>query len=405
MKAVAALVLRVAAVLILLAASLEAIRLAIADSGFMARTPEGLEKAVKWAPGNATYHRWLAVSLVGRDSGRAEKEFREAIRLNHWDAESRMRLAMIYESKGLLEPAEKELKDAAKVDATFLPRWTLANFEFRRGNLPEFWTWARASAAMSFGDRFPLFDLAAATGETNVAERLDLKGDQIWTNYLYWAIKKGTPGEIRKAGLKVAAAGKTPSAADGAVELAAQRLADLGSVDAALEVWNAGAKSGIVPAGEAAKGRITNPTFAFQPRGYGFDWIATKPEGGAIVRESIQGGLRVRFTGDQAEQSDVLTQRVAVEPGVSYNVVVKYRTKGLGRKSGLKCLILGAAPPNPVAETDAYLWDEGNGEAALSFTAPPGDGLVKVVLRYLRPQGEVRMAGEVSILAVEMKRM
>ena len=404
MKAVAALVLRAAAVLILLAASLEAIRLAIADSGFMAHTPEGLEKAVEWAPGNATYHRWLAVSLVGRDSGRAEKEFREAIRLNHWDAESRMRLAMIYESKGLLEQAEKELRDAAKVDATFLPRWTLANFEFRRGNLPEFWTWARASANMSFGDRFPLFDLAAATGETNVAERLDLKGGQIWINYLYWAIQKGTPGEIRKAGMKVAAAS---TAADGpGVELAAQRLADLGSVDAALEVWNDGVKSGIVPAGEAAKGRITNPTFAVQPRGYGFDWIAAKPEGGAIVRESIHGGVRIRFTGDQAEQCDALTQRVAVEPGVSYRVVVKYRTAGLGRKSGMKWLILGAASANPVvAETDSYLWDEGNGESALSFTAPPRDGLVRVVLRYLRPQGEVRTAGEVSIFAVEMKRI
>jgi hypothetical protein len=396
---VLAMLARAAAILVLAAGTVLAIRLAVADAYSSGRTQEGLEKALKWAPGNADYHRWLGVTLLGRDAARSEREFREAIRLNAWDAEARMRLAMLLESEGRLAGAEKELLGAAKMDATFLPRWTLANFEFRRGNMPEFWRWARAAAAMSFGDRFPLYDLAAATGETNLAERLDLKGDEVWTTYLWWAVQKGPAGEIRLAALKVAAAHKKDTG--GAVEHAAGRLADLGAVDSALEVWNAGVKSGLISSGEVARGRITNPAFAASPSGFGFDWMAVKPNGGAIVRETERGGLRIRFTGDQAELCDVLSQRIAVEPGKSYGVLVKYRTQGAERASGLKWIVVSSTQ-QLLATMDGYLWDDGGGEAGLSFHVPPGVEWVRLVLRYQRPQGEVRTQSDVSIQSVNL---
>ena len=45
------------------------------------------------------------------------------------------------------------LHEAARVDRTFDPRWTLANYYFRRQNWDEFWKWMRAAAEMSYGDR------------------------------------------------------------------------------------------------------------------------------------------------------------------------------------------------------------------------------------------------------------
>ena len=402
MKAAAAVLLRASVVVVLLWASVLAIRLAIADAAFLTHTPEGTEKAVQWAPGNATYHRTLGVVFLGRDPARSEREFREAMRLNPWDSQARMHLAVLLESQGHIPEAEREFLGAAKFDATYMPRWDLANFEFRRGQIDKFWIWARKAAAMSYGDRFALYDLAAATGESNLAERLDLKGDDLWTTYLQWSILKGTPNEIHHAALAVAATRK--QAVSSTVQQAAARLLDLAQVNAALEVWNAGVKAGIVPAGEAARGKITNHSFASTPTGSGFDWIVSKPGGGAIVRERAQGGLRIRFTGDQAEQCDLLSQRVAVEPGTSYRVSTRYHTEGVGQQSGLKWLV-SSLPNNQLSLMDDYLSDGGSGEAAVTFSVPAGIEWVQLVLRYQRPPGEVRIAGEVSVFSVEMARL
>ena len=401
MTAVAGL-LRVAAVAVLLWASVLAIRIGIADAAFLTHTPEGTEKAVQWAPGNADYHRTLGVVFLGRDPARSEREFREAIRLNPWDSQGRIQLANLLESQGRLEEAEREFLTATKFDATYLPRWSLANFEFRRGNTNEFWTWARAAAAMSYGDRFALYDLAAATGETNLAERLNLKGDDLWMTYLQWSTLKGSPNEIRQAALEVATTHKQTVSAT--VQQACSRLLDLNQVDGALEVWNAGVKSGIVPAGEAARGKVTNPSFASTPSGSGFDWVAVKPTGGNILRETGSGGLRIRFTGDQAEHCDVLYQRVAVDPGTRYQVSVKYHTEGAGQQSGLKWVV-ASSPQGQLAIMDDYLWDGGSGHATVSFLVPIKTSWVLLVLRYQRPLGEVRIAGEVSVFSVEMTRL
>lgn len=400
MKAVS-LLLRAVAVFVLLWASVLAVRVAIADAAFLTRTPEGTEKAVQWAPGNATYHRTLGVVFLGRNPARSEHEFREAIRLNPWDSQSRIQLATLLESQGRLEEAEREFRTAPKFDATYMPRWSLANFEFRRGNINEFWTWARAAAAMSFGDRFALYDLAAATGEKNLAGRLNLKGDDLWTTYLQWAIQKGPASEIRLAALEVAATRKQTVAAT--VQQACSRLLDLNQVDAALEVWNAGVKAGIVPAGEAARGKITNPSFASTPGGSGFDWVAIKPSGGNILRENGAGGLRIRFTGDQAERCDLLSQRIAVDPGTSYRVLSKYHTEGAGQQSGLKWVVSSSSPQGQLGTMTEDLWDGGSGHTVVSFSVPAGTTWVQLVLRYQRPLGEVRIAGEVSVFSVKIE--
>ena len=166
---------RIAAGVVLLAAAGMAVLMGVADVYAQRSTTEGLARAVELRPGNADYHRWLGITLLLKDRKRAEGEFREAVRLNAWDADSRMRLALMHEAEGKVAEAERELEEAAKVDATFLPRWALANFELRHERTPEFWKWARAAVPMSYGDRSPLFDLAAATGETNLGERLGLE--------------------------------------------------------------------------------------------------------------------------------------------------------------------------------------------------------------------------------------
>jgi hypothetical protein len=388
---------RGAAVVLLLAGVVLAVRLGAADMAEQRRDLDGLERAVRLAPGNADYRRWLGVAMLTRDVQRSESEFREAVRLNPWDADSRMRLGMLLEAKEHLQEAERQLIETAKVDATYLPRWALANFEFRQGKMAEFWTWARAAVPMSYGDRSALFDLAAAAGETKVADRLGLAGDEICVNYLAWAIGKSPAGELRRAALRVTQ-GRLPERA--ILQTACDRLMDLGRVDAALEVWNAGAKSGMILAGAAATGRVTNGTFAVSPSGSGFDWAVDKPNGGAVVRETERGGLRIRFTGDQAEQGLVLWQRIAVSPGASYRVRMKYRTIGVKRNSGLNWVV-GSAKEQ-LAVMDRYLWAEDESTGDVQFQVPKDVEWVRLALRYERPQGEMRMEGDVVLESVEL---
>src|ERR1019366_9198548 len=68
-------------------------------------------------------------------------------------------LALQDESEGNYAESEKLLLGAFAVDRTYLPRWSLANFYFRRDNLPAFWMWARKAAEMPSEDMGPLFEL------------------------------------------------------------------------------------------------------------------------------------------------------------------------------------------------------------------------------------------------------
>ena len=72
-----------------------------------------------------------------------------ALKLDRYNAQAAIELALQDESEGNYSEAEKLLLGAFTVDRTYVPRWTLANFYFRRNNLPAFWTWARRNGAQS----------------------------------------------------------------------------------------------------------------------------------------------------------------------------------------------------------------------------------------------------------------
>ncbi len=384
---------------VLVAASYFALRMGVADTAARRETVEGLGLAVRLEPGNADFHRWLAIALLPQDPARSEREFREAFRLNRFDAQSRMRLAALLETQGRLEEAEQGLLETTKYDRTFQPRWSLANFYFRRERLEEFWKWIRSSVEMSYGDRTPIFELAAATGETKLAERLGIEKDEVWLGYLYWGLGKAPASEVKTAALGVARA-KQPNGP--ALAAACGRLMDLGDIGGALEVWNAGAEAGVVAAGAAARGAITNGEFKAVPGGSGFDWVADKPQGVTVLRETEQGGLRIRMNGNQPENCRLLAQRVAVDRGAAYKVQVKYRTFGLKEKSGLRWGVWSAK--GLVGKPAEYLWAVDGGEAEFGFRAPADADWVWLALAYERPAGQVRAEGEVGIESVAMER-
>ena len=70
-------------------------------------------------------------------------DFDRAVSLNPRSAAAWIARGLEAETAGDRKKAEASLKRAAEIDRTYLPRWTLANFYLRAGDLPSFWIWAR----------------------------------------------------------------------------------------------------------------------------------------------------------------------------------------------------------------------------------------------------------------------
>src|SRR5271156_4852991 len=135
------------------------LRLAVADFAARRNSPDGTRLAMRMMPGNGAYAAQLADELYAGDPVGAKSLLEKAVRLNRFDAAGWIQLGLLYEAGNDLPQAEESLLRAARVDSTFLPSWSLANFYFRRRQVDHFWGWAQKAAQMAPDDVTPLFRL------------------------------------------------------------------------------------------------------------------------------------------------------------------------------------------------------------------------------------------------------
>lgn len=118
------------------------------------------ETAFRLNPGAALNSRfWLRAGNLARYESSPD-QLRVALSLNPRMSSAWIHLGLDAEAEGNLEEAETDLLQAARVDALYLPSWTLANFYFRRGDAHKFWPWAERAARLTFDDYRPLLRLA-----------------------------------------------------------------------------------------------------------------------------------------------------------------------------------------------------------------------------------------------------
>jgi len=368
----------VVALLVLAVATVYSIRLALADAAFRRQTPQSVARALKILPDRANYLLFRAQQMDydGQDSTAL---LERAARVNPLSSAPRLRLGLAAEARGDFPGAEKWLLDAARVDRQFEPRWTLANFYFRRERRGEFWKWMRAALEVSYGDRRLAFDLCwrmSQNPEEVLAQAIPER-HEVLAAYLYYVMDqhREAAGAAALTLVDLHDRSDVPQ-----LETACDLFIDDGKVVEARELWR--------QMGHAQTGLIYNGDFATEPSGHGFDWRPSRAEGIAYV--SLPGSYRIQLSGKQPESTELLRQFVALQPGKIYSLRWEARTQGLGSPSGIE-------------------WTAGATRGALEpaedFRAGTMDfkaeaALVPITLAYRRPTGQARAEGSVEIRAV-----
>jgi tetratricopeptide (TPR) repeat protein len=369
-------VFRIIIVAALATASFVSVGRAWADWEFRRGAPESVRRAVDIAPSNAEYVLFRALQL-DYDGADPTPLLERAAALNPMSSTPRIRLGLAAEIRGDNASAEKWLLDAARVDRQFEPRWTLANFYFRREDFPEFWKWLRAALEVSYGDRRPAFDLAwrASSQAAEIALAIPDRREVIGA-YLSFLLDTHRTDVAAPSALKLASF--HDSADRPLLHGACDEFIRANLADAARDLWRSmfGDHSGVF-AGSFEAPRI----------GHGFDWRT--PELNGVVQLDLDhpSRRRISFDARQPESCELLRQTLLLETGRRYTLHWESRTNGLSSPTGIEWRIAGAR-----ASIDS---------TGLSFTAPAR--LVELTLNYDRPRGEARGEGSVELWGVALR--
>ncbi len=373
------------------------VRLGRADAWFRTETVAGTEKALALTPDQAAYSVRLALLVTEDDPARAVAALRRAVALDPSDARAWIELGLRYEAGGNGVLAERALLRAAQESRTYLPRWTLANFYYRRGDTDRFWQWAKAAVPMIWGDPLPLFQLCGRVSEDGeLLGRLDIRQPQWRAAYLFYLLDEG---RADLAGPAVRRLMESQREAGTPLLLrACDRLLEAGRAGDARAIWDGlVASRGIRGSG----GLLFNGDFAAPPSGHGFDWRLSQPEGVSAAREETPAGLRLTFSGGQAESIEPMAHLAAVEPDTAYELRFDYRTSGIAADAGPRWRVADASRDARIAEGESLASEEPI-TGSLRFQTPPGCRLLRITLACQRRPGAMRIAGFLILRNVKL---
>jgi hypothetical protein len=381
-------------------ASVQALRVAWAQSVFRHNTLDSLKLAVRLAPGNAAYHALLAEHI--ESSGKSpEGELRAAVELSPFDATYLNRLGFWAEVAQDNATAEKALLRAAQVDRGFRPRWALMNYYFRRGNTDQFWRWTSESLRRSYGDLTPIFRLCwAQTTDGAFIERQLPNDPDFRLRYLEFLNTEEPPAAAQRIAPKVAAE-MDPGDDPDAPATYCNRIMGENSASA-LEVWNTLCARRVLPypaLKPASDDVVTNGSFQSSTLAKGFDWRIRHFDG--LRSSSGPGtGLILTFDGSQPEIFDILEQPVPLARFHHYEMSVDYQLRPGGESSGLHWHL--DLPDSSVLAEGAVLGSAGPLQQKLTFYSGAAD-LAFLRLTFHRASGSVRWSGTATIRRVAIK--
>jgi len=369
------------------------VKLACADYHFSRDTEDSVRTAIRLEPDGSEYYMRLAQF----DRRHARELLLEAVRLNRYNAQAEIELGLQYEAEGDLLNGERALLEAYDVDHTYLPRWTLANYYFRRDNIPEFWKWARSAAEMPSGEVGPLFELCwrVSPDSQQISSAILNNKPELIRQYISFLLARDQVTAVADVASRLVRAGD-PEADRPQVLSVVNRLVAASQADSANALWHTLIEKGWVIADATSP---NNAEFARQPLPVSFDW--TLPEYPGLHSWPGGAGLEAEFMGSQPENCTVAEQIVALAPG-NYTLVFAYHTSDIPQDTGVRWQILDAKADTVLADSpDLSSSDLKN--VAVGFTVPPGVPLLRLRLAYHRALGTPRISGTLTVLSAKIR--
>ena len=384
-------------------------RLGVADTFYRQDTQASVRRAIEIVPDQAQYYLRLAQLY---ESNHLQAILERALQLNPYNAETWIEVGLDAELRGDLKRAEGSLVKAAQLDSTWLPRWTLANYYFRRGGggpLPApngsplpyrrgseedgrafwvpggsplthraFWTWAAQAAAIANPrrDLIPLFKLAYQL-DADPAAMLRILPDRPrhLRQFVRFLLETGETRSLEQAADRLLSCGNQGNDR-GYIFWAIEGFLSHRRSDGAVHLWTKLRERGWIS--NRAGGGFSEP-----PLESSMDW-RYKDVTGIMRSLGSDGRLRFEFSGQQPEEAPLLERHVPVRAGVKQQFTWNSSTKD---PSGLEWQVLSLA--------GAVLAQSKLQSGGVEFTPP--DSIVRLLLLYRRAPGTTRFNGMVDL--------
>jgi tetratricopeptide (TPR) repeat protein len=367
--------------------------LARADYLFRQDTAESIRSAIRLAPDNSEY--FMRLALLDEEHDRELLE--TALRLNQYNAQAAVELGLRYEADGDYSRAETLLLHAFSVDHTYFPRWSLANFYLRRGDMPAFWTWTRRAAEMPAGDIGALFELCwrVSPNPEEIAGAILNDNPELTRQYLVFLRGKDQLHSAGVIGLRLIRTGAPETDRPLLLAVVNQLLAanDLSTANA---LWRELIQQHWVVADTRLP---NNANFAHDPLPVSFDWsLASYP---GLHSWPGPSGLETEFTGEQPENCSIAEQTLVLTPG-TYALEYSYHTTDIPPDTGVQWQIIDAKSGVVLAHSPD-LSSTTLKHSMFAFSVSPEAPALRLRLTYQRALGTPRISGTLVMLSTEIE--
>ena len=364
-----------------------------ADYLFQKDTEKSVRAAIRFVPDGWEYYMRLAQF----DRTHARELLATSLRLNRYNAQADIELGLQYEAEGDFGRAQKLLLEAYEVDHTYLPRWSLANYYFRRDNMPAFWAWARSAAEMPADEIGPLFELCwrVSPDPEKISGAILNEKPELIRQYISFLLAKGQLQTVDIVATHLVRSGD-PETDRSLLFSVVNRLVAANDAAAAKGLWHSLIEQHWVVADTTVP---NNAEFLREPLPVSFDWAL--PEYAGLHSWPGSSGLETEFTGSQPEDCTIAEQALALTPG-NYTMAYAYHTSNILPATGIRWQIVDAKSNMVLADSPDLSSDTLN-HSAFAFSVPQGDSILRLRLAYRRALGTPRISGVLVVLSAQIQ--
>ncbi len=382
------------ATLLAVALSLEA---RIALSAYLLRKPsiDAVLRAAKLTPADEEIY----LRLADLDPSQRGRYLRGSAELNPSDARPWLEQGFIAEAEGNQDQAELDLHQAAKLDVRSRTAWALANFYFRQNNMPGFFLWAGRYRRYADGDATGLFRLDWSRNPQAAALLSDFHPLTCKELEAMASFVEGHAGPIDLAQVEQQLASCGNNQAVSVVMDGVSHMLMADQPGTALQTWNSLHKNtafhyaALDPATERI---LTNADFANELEGSGFDWRVNQTPGIRVRRLPGQHSLEFSLDGSEPEVSTLLYQPVILMTGVTYQLHCRVQSEE-GHEKGFRWRLVELSTGKTLdsGPGGAPTWQDGS--LSWNFLAPASTRTLVLAFTYIRPVGEIKTEGKVTL--------